>query len=116
MAVARTAQVNARRMTQIEQARQLADHHRENDPETTHIYFIEDPSDGEVRLLEISTSVGNVGAVMPVRFTARPDQGLPYPTVIVLLSPDELAKVDDGELELPEAWGQNPRRIELERE
>jgi hypothetical protein len=108
MAIARNQQVHAPRITRINQARQLAEDHRTNDPDTTNIYFVEDPADREVRLLEVSTSVGNAGAVMPVRFTARPEQGLDYPTVIVLLSPEEKAQVDAGNLELPETWGVNP--------
>ncbi len=112
MATARTPQAHTPRITRLEQARFLAEHHRENDPDTTHIYFIEDEQDREVRMLEVSKSVESYG-VMPVRFAARPDQNLDYPTVVVLLSPEEMKEVQEENLDLPEAWGAHPKLIEL---
>lgn len=63
------------------------------------------PSDaeGEVRLVEVSGSVGSSadGEVLPFGFRAWPDQGIPYPSVVVLLSPSEWKRVQTGTLALP---------------
>ncbi len=71
-----------------EVAKDLAHAHRQADPDIQQIWMSEDPSGREVRLLEVSGSVGNIGAIMPFRFSARhPD--VPYPSVVILLSPEE---------------------------
>ncbi len=87
----------------LEVARELAAAHRKEDPETKSVFFAEDPA--EVRLVEVSGSVGTSGDVLPFRFTARPDQGIPYASVVVLLSEEEWARVQRGELQLPPGWG-----------
>ena len=96
-----------------EVARILARAHRKADPETQQIYMVEDPAGAEVRLVEVSGSVGNTGAVMPFRFSARPDLDVPYPSVVILLSPQEKALLDTHELELPSAWGPSPRLVPI---
>ncbi|HEY4104949.1 MAG TPA: hypothetical protein VGM44_13720, partial [Polyangiaceae bacterium] len=76
-----------------------------DDPNTTDVYFVEGVVD-EVRLVEVSGSLGNAGPgeVLPFRFGEHPDQGVPYPSVVVLLSPAEWSAVERGELELPVGW------------
>ena len=83
-------------------ARRLAYHHRQEDPETTEIYLSR--AEKEVRLVEVSESVGSSGEVLPFRFTAQPSQGIPYPSVVILLSPEEWSMLQRGELELPDGW------------
>ncbi|MEI7892822.1 MAG: hypothetical protein WCI05_07010 [Myxococcales bacterium] len=82
-------------------ARALANAHKKADPDIRQIYLIEDPSGKEVRLVEVSDSVGFTGTVMPFRFAARPDLDVPYPSVLILLSPEEKALLDRKELDLP---------------
>jgi hypothetical protein len=89
-------------------ARELATAHKEADTEMHEVFQAEDPSGREVRLLEVSDSVGNTGVVMPFRFNARPDLGIPYPSVVVLLSREEKTQLDAGELALPSTWGLSP--------
>ncbi len=84
-------------------AAELAQLHRENDPETTDVYMI--PTVAEVRLLEITGSVGPVGDLLPFRFSARPELGVQYPSVVVLASPDEFERLKRGELLLPKDFG-----------
>lgn len=83
----------------------LANMHRQNDPETTDIYRI--PRPDEVRLLEVTGSVGTVGELLPFRFAARPDAGVPYPSVVVLASPQEFEQLRRGELALPKDFGRS---------
>ncbi len=91
----------------------LAAAHRKQDPEIQEIFVVEDPTGREVRLLEVSSGVGSVGAIMPYGYAARPDLGVPYPSIIVLVSPEEKEHLDQGRLRLPEGWGESPvlRRI-----
>ncbi|WP_437735824.1 hypothetical protein [Sorangium sp. So ce1335] len=88
----------------LEVAKELAQAHREEDPATTAIYLSEAP--GEIRLIEVSGSVGSAGPkeVLPFRFAERPDQGIDYPSVVILLSPQEWEAVHRGELSLPRGW------------
>jgi hypothetical protein len=86
-------------------ARELANSHKDVDGQIQGIFQAADPTGLEVRLVEVSGSVGNTGVVMPFRFNARPDLGIPYASVVVLLSPEEKAQLDAGVLALPSTWG-----------
>jgi hypothetical protein len=88
-----------------EVAEELAKAHVEDDPKTTQVYFVEGVKD-EVRLVEVTGSLGNTGPgeVLPVRFNAQPEEGVPYPSVVVLLSPVEWKAVEKDELKLPPGW------------
>jgi hypothetical protein len=46
-----------------------------------------------------------VQKILPVRFAPRPDLGVPYDSVVVLLSPAEWEEVRAGRLPLPPEWG-----------
>ena len=96
-----------------EVAKSLATAHKKADPDIMQIYLIEDPTGKEVRLVEVSTSVGFTGAIMPFRFAARPDLDVPYPSVVILLSPEEKDLLDRSELELPGSWGPSPRLVPI---
>jgi hypothetical protein len=82
-------------------AEELADSHRQEDPATEEIYFAFDERRDEIQLIEISSSVGESGEVMPFRFSAQDD--IPFATVLVLLSPKEWEQLQwGGEIEWPD--------------
>jgi hypothetical protein len=87
----------------LDVARDLANAHRAEDPETKSVFLAE--SESEVRLIEVSGSIGTSGEVLPFRFAARPDLGVPYASVVLLLSEDDWSRVERGELTLPAGWG-----------
>jgi hypothetical protein len=89
----------------LEVARELAAHHRAEDPDTQEVFLAESPD--EVRLLEISGSIESWGLpeVLPVRFAAKPDAGIPYASNVILLSPEDWAQVQAGTVQLPADWG-----------
>lgn len=91
--------------TVSEVAAELAKAHVADDPQTTDVYFLEGISD-EVRLVEVSGSLGNTGPgeVLPFRFQPQPESGVPYASVVVLLSPAEWTAVENDELKLPDGW------------
>ena len=84
-----------------EQALRLARDNKRAEPGITKIYWFRDKE--EVRLLElepdIPPSVSEV--VEPFRFAPSESDGLPAPSEIALIRPDEFRK-----LELPEEWGE----------
>ncbi|MFI5297487.1 MAG: hypothetical protein ACHREM_05260 [Polyangiales bacterium] len=87
----------------FEVAEELALAHREEDPDTKEIFLAE--SESEVRLVEVSGSVGDSGEVLPFRFAPRPDLGVPYPSVVLLLGEGDWRRMKLGELALPAGWG-----------
>lgn len=86
-----------------EVAKELADAHLKEDPDTREIFLAH--HDAEVRLVEVSGSLAPSGEVLPFRFAPSPDHGVPYASVVVLLSPADWERVRSGELSLPPDWG-----------
>lgn len=95
--------------TYRETAEDLAHAHRRVDPTTTRILLIPDPAQAEIRLLEVSASTPWSGDVIPFPFDARPDLGIFFPSVVILLNPREWEDVEAGRLPLPLGWDLNAR-------
>jgi hypothetical protein len=87
----------------VDVAKELAEAHRKEDPETKAVFLAENLA--EVRLVEVSGSVSTSGEVLPFRFAPRPDLGVPYASVVLLLSEDDWERIERGELALPPDWG-----------
>ena len=84
-------------------ARELVEAHREADSGVSHAFLSR--KDNEIRIVEVTDSVGTTNEIIPFRFKSRPDLGVPYPSVIILLSPDELGLLKKDKLKLPKGWG-----------
>ncbi len=86
-------------------AEELDKAHVAEAPQTTEVFYLDGIRD-EVRLVEVSGSLGSggPGEVLPFRFQPQPEQGIPYASVVVLLSPSEWQAVGRGELALPHGW------------
>jgi hypothetical protein len=95
----------------LETARDLAEAHRKADPGTTTVLLLSDPAGQEIRLIEVSANAPWSGDVFPFRFEARPDLGIDFPSVVVLLSPGEWADVEAGRLALPPGWDLRVRQV-----
>jgi hypothetical protein len=85
------------------QAQVLAREHRKSDPAIVAVYVVRDTD--EVRMVEVSRSVGTTREVIPFRFKGRAQSNLPLDTVLVLVSEEEYKLLSSGELELPDGWG-----------
>jgi hypothetical protein len=83
-------------------AKMLAGEHMSEDQGIREVYWL--PAATEVRLVEVSGSVGDRGEVLPFRFTPDPPE-VPYPSVVILLGPGDWDRVRNGELRLPETFG-----------
>jgi len=82
------------------QALLLARDNKKVEPEIQAIYWM--PCETEVRLIEVQSNVVKClsGAVEPFYFDPSPTDGLPAPSGIALIRPDEF-----GTLNLPGNWG-----------
>lgn len=96
----------ARKPTKPEVARMLARLHREIEPEIVAIYRLEAPDETDrdpIKLLEVNQDTIPTG-IVPVGFPPRPDRGVPYPLIIVEITPDEFERHRTGRLPLPRDW------------
>ena len=56
-----------------------------------------------IKLLEVNADTAPSG-VMPLHFGPAPAGGIPYPSVIVEVTPDEFERIRAHELKLPDGW------------
>ena len=79
-------------------------------------YYRQEPAElgrqeREVRLVEVIDGSPNSGEALPCRF-ARDESGLvPYPVVVVELSPAEFEQLEEGKLTLPKGWVREGREV-----
>jgi hypothetical protein len=98
------ANAMTRPRTYRETAADLAGAHRKVDPTTAPILLVPDPEEAEIRLIEVSASAPWSGDVIPFPFDARPDLGIFFRSVVILLDPREWQEVLAGHLSLPPGW------------
>jgi len=91
-----------------QQARELLRYHRQADPDITRVLWF--PDDQEVRLVELTEVVPVYmdEELQPFYFRPSPKDGLPLPTAIVMIRPDEVAKFAP-----PAGWGSWSDAVEL---
>ncbi len=88
---------------------ELAGRHYQVEPGITEIYRICgqpecETGEGEpIKLLEVNEDTIPAG-IMPLGFDAAPAAGIPYPAIIVEVTPGEMAKIRARELPLPHGW------------
>jgi hypothetical protein len=56
-----------------------------------------------IKLLEVNANTVPSG-VLPVHFGPAPASGIPYPSVILEVTPEEFALIQTEELKLPAGW------------
>lgn len=98
-------------MTIRESALELVSAHREAEPNLVRVVFYPDPHEREVRLLEVIEGSLHVGEALPCRFSRDASGAVPYPVVIVELSPAEFELLELGKLALPEGWAHEGREV-----
>lgn len=97
-------------MVDKDEARQkLAHAHYTHEPGITAIFTIcanaahEAQPFEPIKLLEVNENTIPSG-IMPLGFDASPNNGIPFPSIIVEVTPEELEKIRRQELRLPEGW------------
>lgn len=93
--------------TKDDTARTLADAHFRLDHALTRIFRIVEADEANparpVKLLEVCSQTAEVG-ISPVGMNADPARGVPYPSVIIEVSPREFEQLQRDELSLPNGW------------
>src|SRR5438046_1908095 len=92
-----------------EVAKELARKHYQVEAGLTQAFRITGKAEVEVvpaepiKLLEVNENTIPSG-VMPLHFGPAPASGIPYPSIIIEVTPDEFEKIKTHELKLPESW------------
>jgi hypothetical protein len=92
-----------------EVAKKLAHKHYDIEPGITRIFKLRDRPELEVlsntpiKLLEVNVDTAPSG-IMPLYFGPVPNSGIPYPSVIVEVTPEEFERIKVHELKLPDGW------------
>ena len=100
-------------VTKEEVLKKLAESHYRIEPGITSIYTLWEKPEYEalastpVKLLEVNANTVESG-VMPLGFDPVPMSGIPYPSVIVEVTPAEFEKIQRKELALPDGWTLGP--------
>jgi hypothetical protein len=82
-------------------AKLLAGEHIAQDPGIRRVYWA--PAEHEIRLIEVSESIEDGRGVLPFRFTPDlPD--VPFPSVIIQLSPEDYRKLRANEIDVPDGF------------
>jgi hypothetical protein len=95
--------------TKDEAARLLAHKHREIEVGISQILRVTGRAEVEVlpaepiKLLEVNADTVPSG-ILPIYFAAAPESGIPFPTAIVEVTPEEFQRIQAKELELPAGW------------
>ena len=86
-------------------ARELAQSYAEAEEAVSKVIRVvsdrEDDESEPIKLLEINADTPAAG-VVPVIFGSSDD--VPYPSIVVEVTPEEFRKIEGGELDLPEGW------------
>lgn len=93
-------------------AQMLAGEHASSDEGMKKVLWF--PHDREIRMIEVSSSVGSTGEVLPFRFTADPPE-VPFESVIALLGADDGERLEGGQLELPPGWDRDLAEVVFSR-
>lgn len=87
-------------------AKSLIDWHFKVEPRLSVVFRIISTNEGApnepIKLLEVNDATVSTGSVVPFGFAKSND--LPFPTVIAEVTPQELERIDKGEIPLPEGW------------
>lgn len=90
-------------------AQELAKKHYEIEDGLKQIFRLTSKAEAEVshaepiKLLEVNENTVPSG-VLPLHFGAAPASGIPFPSIIIEVTPDEFAKIRAHELKLPKDW------------
>jgi len=91
-----------------EVARNVAESHYRVDSAIQRIIRLVDPAREDsmnepIKLLEVNSETIAAG-IQPVYFPPHAPSGVPYPTLIVEIRPEEFDQIDEGRLSLPNGW------------
>lgn len=101
--------VRKKQVKKDDAAKTLASLHFRIEPGISRIFVLRDAPEIEslpqtpIKLLEVNDDTPPSG-VMPIQFGAAPDRGIPYPSIIVEVTPAEYERIRTRKLRLPDGW------------
>ncbi len=93
--------------------KKLARAHYASEPAITDIFTVcADPAneglpEEPIKLLEVNPNTIPTG-IMPLGFDPSPAGGIPFPSVIIEVTPEEFERIRRRELDLPDGWQLGP--------
>jgi hypothetical protein len=87
----------------------LASKHYDIEAGLTQIFRIVGAGEAEadpnepIKLLEVNEATVSAG-VLPLHFGALPERGIPFPSIIIEVTPAEFARIKRQQLKLPQGW------------
>jgi hypothetical protein len=96
-------------------AERLARLHYQLEDGVTQIFLLTHESDGAngegepppIRLLEVNENTAAAG-IVPIGFGPAPNLGVPFPSIIVEVTPEEFSDLCESRLALPPGWSVGP--------
>lgn len=82
----------------------LVKSHLKCDRKMTKVFLCSTENDGVIRLLEVSESVPPLGRILPFDFNAAPNDGISYPSSLILIAPEDMEGIETGRINLPANW------------
>lgn len=82
----------------------LVKSHFKCDRQMEQVFLCSIEADGIIRLLEVSQSVPPLGEILPFDFDPAPNDGIPYPSSIILIAPEDMKAIKRGKMDLPVNW------------
>jgi hypothetical protein len=92
----------------------VAGHHKLWKPNLIQIFWVDDPRGLDVRLIEVFEPAFSIYKIRELRFLPSIEYGVPYPSVIVEITPVEMQMLRDQELSLPDDWGPSPILVPID--
>ena len=89
-------------MVRLDDAVELAMRHYAIEPSITKIVHYS--GDGEAIKLLIVNEYATAEGVVPLHFVTVPDNGIPFPVVIIEVTPEEFQQIEARILRLPDGW------------
>ena len=90
----------------LQVAKRLAGFHFKVERGLVKIFQLDTPAgedDKAIVLLEVNKNTISTG-IMPLKFGAAPNRGIPFSSVIVEVTPEEFTEIRDSRLPLPYGW------------
>ncbi len=81
-------------------AQEMADEGRESEPQVREVYLFASASEIRLIYLDATASPSRGDRVHPYYFAANPASGLPYPSAVAVIRPEEKETLSP-----PEGWG-----------
>ncbi|MEI6502597.1 MAG: hypothetical protein WCP21_16430 [Armatimonadota bacterium] len=89
-------------MTYDQAVHVLTEAHYQSAQPPTVIYAFPDPANLEIRLIEVTDLVPDIGELYPIAF--GPTADMPFRTVVAQVTPAEWDAIERDEIELPAGW------------